>query len=58
MLAGNAVDFYRQAPWMIVFPGLAISASVLAFKPVRRRAARLARSEIPTRLSTASVPNP
>ncbi|MBE7197444.1 MAG: ABC transporter permease [Parafilimonas terrae] len=31
MLAGNAVDFYRQAPWMIVFPGLAISASVLAF---------------------------
>jgi len=31
MLAGNAVDFYRQAPWMIVFPGLAISLSVLAF---------------------------
>jgi peptide/nickel transport system permease protein len=31
MLAGNAIDFYRQAPWMIVFPGLAISVSVLAF---------------------------
>lgn len=31
MLAGNAVDFYRQAPWMIVFPGLAISLAVFAF---------------------------
>lgn len=31
MLAGNAVDFYRQAPWMIIFPGLAISLAVFAF---------------------------
>ena len=31
MLAGNAVDFYRQAPWMIVFPGIAISLAVFAF---------------------------
>jgi peptide/nickel transport system permease protein len=21
MLSGNAADFYRQAPWMILFPG-------------------------------------
>jgi peptide/nickel transport system permease protein len=31
MLAGNAADFYREAPWMIIFPGLAISLSVFAF---------------------------
>jgi peptide/nickel transport system permease protein len=31
MLSGNAADFYREAPWMIVFPGLAISLSVFAF---------------------------
>jgi peptide/nickel transport system permease protein len=31
MLAGNAVDFYREAPWIIVFPGLAISILVFAF---------------------------
>lgn len=31
MLAGNAVDFYRQAPWMIIFPGLAISLAVFSF---------------------------
>jgi peptide/nickel transport system permease protein len=31
MLAGNAVDFYRQAPWMIIFPGVAISLAVFAF---------------------------
>jgi peptide/nickel transport system permease protein len=31
MLSGSAADFYAQAPWMIVFPGLAISVAVLAF---------------------------
>ena len=31
MLSGSATDFYREAPWMIVFPGLAISLSVFAF---------------------------
>jgi peptide/nickel transport system permease protein len=31
MLSGNAADFYRQAPWMILFPGVAISISVFAF---------------------------
>jgi peptide/nickel transport system permease protein len=31
MLSGNAADFYREAPWMIIFPGVAISATVFAF---------------------------
>ncbi len=31
MLSGNAADFYRQAPWMILFPGAAISLAVFAF---------------------------
>jgi peptide/nickel transport system permease protein len=31
MLSGNAADFYREAPWMIIFPGLAISITVFAF---------------------------
>lgn len=31
MLSGNASDFYREAPWMILAPGLAISAAVFAF---------------------------
>ena len=31
MLSGNAADFYREAPWMILFPGLAISLAVFAF---------------------------
>jgi peptide/nickel transport system permease protein len=31
MLAGNAVDFYREAPWIVIFPGLAISIAVFAF---------------------------
>jgi peptide/nickel transport system permease protein len=31
MLSGNSSDFYREAPWMIIFPGLAISLSVFAF---------------------------
>ncbi|HSB82267.1 MAG TPA: ABC transporter permease [Candidatus Methylomirabilis sp.] len=31
MLSGRSSDFYRDAPWMIVFPGLAISVAVFAF---------------------------
>ena len=31
MLSGNASDFYRQAPWMILFPGAAISLAVFGF---------------------------
>ena len=31
MLRGAAVDFLQKAPWMAVFPGLAISVAVLAF---------------------------
>ncbi|MCC6890694.1 MAG: ABC transporter permease [Hyphomicrobiales bacterium] len=31
MLSGNAADFYREAPWMILLPGLAISLAVFAF---------------------------
>jgi len=31
MLSGAAADFYQQAPWMIVFPGIAISLGVFAF---------------------------
>ena len=31
MLSGNAADFYRQAPWMILVPGVAISLAVFAF---------------------------
>jgi peptide/nickel transport system permease protein len=31
MLSGSAADFYQQAPWMIVFPGIAISMGVFAF---------------------------
>jgi peptide/nickel transport system permease protein len=31
MLSGAAIDFYQQAPWMIIFPGVAISLAVFAF---------------------------
>ncbi len=31
MLSGNAANFYAEAPWMILFPGLAISIAVFAF---------------------------
>ncbi len=31
MLSGSAAQFYQQAPWMIIFPGLAISLAVFAF---------------------------
>lgn len=31
MLSGASADFYRDAPWMILFPGLAITMAVFAF---------------------------
>ncbi|RPH77132.1 MAG: ABC transporter permease, partial [Planctomycetaceae bacterium] len=31
MLSGDSANFYQQAPWMIIFPGLAISLAVFAF---------------------------
>lgn len=31
MLSGTSANFYQEAPWMIVFPGLAISLAVFAF---------------------------
>lgn len=31
MLSGNASQFFLTAPWVIIFPGLAISLSVFAF---------------------------
>jgi peptide/nickel transport system permease protein len=31
MLSGNASDYFATAPWLIVFPGLAISVAVIAF---------------------------
>jgi len=31
MLSGAAADFYQEAPWMIIFPGVAISLAVFAF---------------------------
>ncbi|MEJ1977544.1 MAG: ABC transporter permease [Acetobacteraceae bacterium] len=34
MLSGNAVTFYQEAPWMILFPGAAISLAVFAFNLV------------------------
>jgi peptide/nickel transport system permease protein len=34
MLSGNAANFYQEAPWMILFPGAAISVAVFAFSLV------------------------
>ena len=31
MLSGASADFYKDAPWMIFFPGLAITLAVFAF---------------------------
>ena len=31
MLSGTSADFYQTAPWMILFPGLAITFAVFAF---------------------------
>jgi peptide/nickel transport system permease protein len=31
MLSGTAVEFVQRAPWMAIFPGLAITIAVLAF---------------------------
>jgi peptide/nickel transport system permease protein len=45
MLSGSAADFYLEAPWMIIFPGLAISLAVFAFNLFGDSLARLARPE-------------
>ena len=31
MLSGTGAEFFAQAPWIIIFPGLAISLAVFAF---------------------------
>jgi len=31
LLSGSASDFFQDAPWIIIFPGLAISTAVFAF---------------------------
>jgi len=31
MLSGASADFYQTAPWMIVFPGVAITLATFAF---------------------------
>jgi peptide/nickel transport system permease protein len=31
MLSGTSADFYQTAPWMILFPGIAITLAVFAF---------------------------
>ena len=31
MLSGTSADFYQTAPWMILFPGVAITLAVFAF---------------------------
>ena len=31
MLSGNASDYFLTAPWLIIFPGIAISIAVIAF---------------------------
>ena len=46
MLSGNAADFYREAPWMILFPGAAISLAVFAFNLFGDQLARLPRSAV------------
>ena len=46
MLSGNASDFYRQAPWMILFPGVAIRPGGVRLQPLRRLTARLSRSKV------------
>src|SRR5436190_15562202 len=35
MLSGNAADFYREAPWMILFPGAAIRLPARGFTTLR-----------------------
>ena len=45
MLRGAAVQFAESAPWMAIFPGLAISLGGVRLQPLRRFAARRARPE-------------
>ena len=46
MLSGNAADFYREAPWMILFPGAGDQPRGVRLQPVRRQPARLPRSAL------------
>ena len=45
MLQGGAEEYASTAPWIAIFPGLAIMLTVFGVQPVRRRAARRAGSE-------------
>ncbi len=51
MLRGAAVEFAETAPWMAIFPGLAISRRGVRVQPVRRLAAGRPGSEAPVALS-------
>jgi hypothetical protein len=46
MLSGTSADFYQTAPWMILFPGLAITLAVFAFNLFGDSLRDLAGSEI------------
>ena len=57
MLRGAAVEFAERAPWMAIYPGIAISLSVFAFQSLRRFVARRPGSEtahLTVRETTAS----
>ena len=40
MLSESAAEYVRTAPWLVIFPGVAISARRLRHQPLGRRAAR------------------
>jgi hypothetical protein len=46
MLQGGAQEYAESAPWVAIFPGIAIFAGGVRLQPVRRRAARLTRPQI------------
>ena len=46
MLSGNAADFYREAPWMILFPGARHQRSRCSPSTCSAIAARLSRSAL------------
>ena len=54
MLSGNAADFFDKAPWMILFPGIAISLAVFAFNLFGDSCATI--STRASRLSVATLP--
>ena len=53
MLSGTSQSFYSQAPWMILFPGIAISLAVFAFNLFGDALARLSRPQVQGVSSTA-----